>query len=132
MLHYYGLAYDFKVPHMDFVSASTVVRDDRAYERVDLQLGGAAQKTFNVGGQSIVLGGFFQWGVFGEGDAPRLGVKGRPFFITQPQLLYDVGKLVKYDPGKIYIGFEYQFSINRYLIADKSENVLQGMIKWNP
>jgi hypothetical protein len=132
MLHYYGLAYDFKVPHMDFVSASTVVRDDRAYERVDLQLGGAAQKTFNVGGQSIVLGGFFQWGVFGEGDAPRLGAKGRPFFITQPQLLYDVGKLVKYDPGKIYIGFEYQFSINRYLIADKSENVLQGMIKWNP
>ena len=132
MLHYYGLAYDFKVPHLDFVSATTVLRDDRAFHGVDLQIGAAAQKTFALGSQSIVLGGFFQWGVFGEGDAPSLMTKGRPFFLTQPQLLYDIGKLVKYDPGKIYVGFEYQFTVNRYLISGKSENVLQGMIKWNP
>ncbi len=139
MLHYYGLAFDLKVPHLDFVSASAVIRDDRAFERVDLQLGAAAQKTFSFGGQDIVLGGFFQWGLFGEGDAPSLTApgamevtKGRPFFVAQPQLLYDFGKLIKYDPGKIYVGFEYQVAFNRYLISGKTENVLQGMIKWVP
>lgn len=138
MLHYYGLAADFKVPYMDFVSATVVVRDDRAFERVDLQLGGAWQKTFSFGGQDIVFGGFFQWGVFGEGEAPSLAFPGgpiptgNPFFITQPQLLYDFGKLVRYDPGKIYLGFEYQIAFNRYIISGKTENVLQGMIKWVP
>ena len=132
MLHYYGLAADFKVPHLDFVSSTLVIRDDRAFEGVDLQLGAAWQKTFGLGGQSIVFGGFFQWGIFGEGDAPKLMTTGRPFFLTQPQLLYDVGKLVHYDPSKIYIGFEWQFAFNRYLIKDKTENVLQGMIRWNP
>ncbi len=132
MLHYYGFAADFKIPFLDFANATLVIRDDRAFERVDLQLGAAAQKTFSIGGQSIVLGGFFQWGLFGEGDAPTLGGKGRPFLLSQPQLLYDIGKLVRYDPGKIYIGFEYQISVNRYLIDGKTENVLQGMVKWNP
>ena len=143
MLHYYGLAYDFKVPHMDFVSATTVIRDDRTYEGVDLQLGAAWQKTFELGSQSFLFGGFFQWGLFGEGDAPALTIKGAggapditfkggPFFVTQPQLLYDLGKLVQYDPGKIYVGFEYQIAFNRYLISGKTENVLQGMIRWNP
>ena len=132
MLHYYGLAYDFKVPHLDFVSATTVIRDDRAFKRVDLQLGAAWQKTFSLGGQTFVFGGFFQWGLFGEGDAPTLMTKGRPFFLTQPQLLYDFGKLIKYDPSKIYIGFEYQIAFNRYLIEGKTENVLQGMVRWNP
>lgn len=132
MLHYYGLAYDFKVPHLDFVSATTVIRDDRAFKRFDVQLGGAWQKTFSLGGQTFVFGGFFQWGLFGEGDAPTLMTKGRPFFLTQPQLLYDFGKLIKYDPSKIYIGFEYQIALNRYLIEGKTENVLQGMVRWNP
>lgn len=132
MLHYYGLAADFKVPHMDFVSATAVVRDDRAYEGVDLQLGAAWQKTFNFAGQSVVLGGFFQWGLFGEGDAPNLMVKGAPFFLAQPQLLYDIGKVIRYAPAKLLVGFEYQLAFNRYLIEGKTENVLQGMVKWNP
>jgi hypothetical protein len=132
MLHYYGLAYDFKVPHMDFVSATTVIRDDRAFKGIDLQLGAAWQKTFAIGGQSIQQNGFFQWGLFGEGDAPTLMTKGRPFFIAQPQLLYDLGKLVRYEPGKIWVGFEYQLAFNRYLIGGKTENVLQSMIRWNP
>ena len=58
--------------------------------------------------------------------------KGRPFFLAQPQLLYDVGKLIKYAPSKIYVGLEYQIAFNRYLISGKTENVLQGMFRWNP
>jgi hypothetical protein len=38
---------------------------------------------------------------------------------------------LQFTPAKIYLGFEYQFTINRYLIEGKSENTLQGMIRWN-
>ena len=29
------------------------------------------------------------------------------------------------------MGAEYQLAYNRYLIQGKTENVLQGMIRWN-
>lgn len=146
MLHYYGLQWDLKVPHMDFVSATTVVRDDRTLSGVDLQLGAAWQKSFSLGSQDFIFGGFFQWGVFGEGDGNQIIVvesevpgggtleipaKGNWFFLSQPQLLWDFGKLVQFTPAKIYLGFEYQFTRNRYLIEGKIENTLSGMIRWN-
>jgi len=51
--------------------------------------------------------------------------------VSQPQLLYDVGKLVHFTPAKIYVGVEWQFAFNRYLIPAKSEHTLQYMLKWN-
>jgi hypothetical protein len=40
--------------------------------------------------------------------------------------------VIRYAPAKLLVGFEYQIAFNRYLIEGKTENVLQGMIKWNP
>lgn len=146
MLHYYGLNWDLKVPWLDFASATSVIRDDRTLSGVDLQLGAAWQKSFSLGTQDFIFGGFFQWGLFGEGSGNqvivvedpvpaggtlRIPAQGNSFFLTQPQLLWDFGKLVQFTPAKIYLGFEYQFTINRYLIEGKSENTLQGMIRWN-
>jgi hypothetical protein len=130
MLHYYGLHWDIAQPFLDFLSITTVIRDDRAFEGVDLQLGTALQKSFSLGSQDFIFGGFLQWGLFGEGDAPSLMTQGEPFITTQPQLLWDFGKLIKY-PAKLYIGTEYQFTMNRYLIKDKSENLFQWMARWN-
>jgi hypothetical protein len=133
MLHYYGLQWGIEQPFLDFVTVTTVIRDDPSFNGVDLQLGGAWQKSFSLGGQDFMFAGFFAWGVFGEGDGVRAatGTKGNRFFITQPQILYDVGKLVRFTPAKLYAGFEWQFTVNRYLIEGKTENTLQGMIRWN-
>jgi hypothetical protein len=146
MLNYYGLNWDLKVPYMDFVSATTVIRDDRSLSGVDLQLGAAWQKSFSLGSQDFLFLGFFSWGVFGEGTgnqyivderpAPdggilKIPVNGNSFFLTQPELLWDFGKLVHFTPAKIYLGFEYQAAFHRYLIPGKTENVLQGMVRWN-
>ena len=146
MLNYYGLNWDFKVPAMDFVSATTVIRDDRSLSGIDLQLGAAWQKSFSLGSQDFMFLGFFQWGVFGEGtgnqyivdERPppdggviKIPVNGNSFFLTQPELLWDFGKLVHFTPAKIYLGFEYQIAFHRYLIPNKTENVLQGMVRWN-
>jgi hypothetical protein len=130
MLHYYGLHWDIKQSFLDFLAITTVIRDDKAFEGVDLQLGTALQKSFSLGSQDFIFGGFLQWGLFGEGDAPSLMTEGNNFITTQPQLLWDFGKNIKY-PAKLYVGTEYQYTLNRYLIEDKSENLFQFMARWN-
>jgi len=146
MLNYYGLNWDLKVPFLDFASVTTVIRDDRSLSGVDLQLGASWQKSFSLGSQDFMFLGFFQWGLFGEGSGTQyllderpppdggvtpVVVKGNSFFVSQPEFLWDFGKLVHFTPAKIYLGFEYQIAFHRYLIPDKTENVLQGMIRWN-
>ncbi|HYO57945.1 hypothetical protein [Archangium sp.] len=132
MLHYYGLQWDFAVPGMDFVSATTVIRNDWMFRGVDFQVGAAWQKSFSLGTQDFKFLGFLQAGIFGEG-VHRLDPtqKGNRFFMAQPQLLWDFGKLITFTPDKLLLGFEYQLAFNRYLIQNKTENTLQGMIRWN-
>lgn len=132
MLNYYGLQWSLKQPFFDFVTVTTVIRDDAVFKGIDFQVGAAWQKSFSIASQDFIFGGFFQAGLFGEGEAsdPTLG-KGNQFFLSQPQLLWDFGKPVGFTPGKLYGGFEYQLAFNRYLITGKTENTLQGMIRWN-
>lgn len=146
MLNYYGLHWDLNVPFLDFANVTTVIRDDRSLRGVDLQLGTAWQKSFSIGSQDFIFGGFLQWGLFGEGSGRQIIVvempspgggtleipaKGNKFLTSQPQLLWDFGKLIRFTPAKLYLGFEYQITVNRYLIEDKTEDTLQGMIRWN-
>ena len=65
------------------------------------------------------------------GGVTQINVNGNWFFLSQPELLWDFGKLVRFTPAKIYLGFEYQIAFHRYLIENKTENVLQGMVRWN-
>src|SRR5262249_9634153 len=128
-LTYIGAAFDLKVPHFDFVSTSAVIRKDWSLDGIDLQLGGAWQMTFPIWKLTdLVFTGFFQWGLFGQGqgtftvgpdDAGKYTIipqQGHPFFITQPQLLIDVGKLIRVVDRTFYGGIEYQFAWNRYLV----------------
>jgi hypothetical protein len=143
-LHYYGVQFDFRIPHFDFVSMTASIRDDHSLAAVDLQLGGAWQTTIPIWDiTNIVFAGFFSWGLFGEGEGvftvgpnddgsyTEIPVEGRPFFITQPQLMLDVGKLVRVADNRILAGIEYQFALNRYLQKDVHEHVPQLLFKWN-
>ncbi|MGK3989271.1 hypothetical protein WME99_39865 [Sorangium sp. So ce136] len=143
-LHYYGLQYDFTIPHVDFLSVTTVARDDWSLARVDLQLGAAWQVKVPIWTiTDLVFAGFFSWGVFGEGKGDftvgpddtgaytKIPGEGRWFFITQPQLMLDVGKLSTLVDGKLYAGIEYQLAWNRYLQRGVTEHVPQLLFKWN-
>jgi nucleoside-specific outer membrane channel protein Tsx len=148
-LNYYGLQYDFAVPWFDFVSTSTVIRDDWSLAGADLQLNAAWQMTVPLGHiTDLVFAGFLSWGLFGEGkgefsvepnltdDNPNndvytaVPVQGRRFFITQPQLMLDMGKLARLTDGHLYAGIEYQFAFNRYLQNNVNEHVPQLLFKW--
>jgi hypothetical protein len=142
-LSYFGGVVDIAVPHFDFVSTSALIRQDWSLDGVGLQLGGAWQITFGIGKiTDVVFGGFFQWGVFGEGEGvmtvgpdasgrfKKVPVYGRPFFLSQPQLLLDVGKLTTLVASTLYAGIEYQLAWNRYLQQGVTEHVPQLMFKW--
>jgi hypothetical protein len=132
MLNYYGLQWGLKVPAMDFVSVTTVIRDDSVFEGVDFQVGAAWQKSFSIVSQDFIFGGFFQAGLFGEGKGKGAPFgEGHRFFLSQPQILWDFGKPIGFTPGKLYAGFEGQIAFNRYLIVGKTESLIQGMLRWN-
>lgn len=143
-LHYYGMQFDVKIPGFDFVSTTASIRDDWSLSGVDLQLGGAWQMTFPIETVTdVVFAGFFSWGLFGEGKGSfavgpdqeggylAIPTEGRPFFVSQPQLMLDVGKLGRVADGKLYAGIEYQIALNRYLQKGIHENMLQLLFKWN-
>lgn len=144
-LSYYGLQWNFQLPLFDFVTTTANIRDDWTLSGVDLQLGGAWQMTFPIGNVTdIVFAGFFAWGLFGEGEGVftvgpnepdesylAIPAQGRPFFLSQPQLMVDIGKLAHVANGKLYAGIEYQIALNRYLQRGIHENVAQLLFKWN-
>lgn len=142
-LMYYGAQFDLRIPGFDFASTTILIRDDWSLRGAALQLGGAWQITLPLGDVTdLVFDGFFQWGVFGEGGGvmtvgpddqgryTKVPVRGRPFFLSQPQLLLDVGQIFTLCDDTLYAGVEYQLAWNRYLQPGVSENVPQIMLKW--
>lgn len=142
-ISYMGAAFDFNIPHFDFVSMAAVARKDWTLAGVDLQLNGAWQMTIPLWKiTDLVFSGFFAWGIFGQGkgtftvgpDAKGqyavIPTTGRPFFMTQPELLLDIGKLTTLVDRTFYAGIEYQLATNRYLVQGATEHVPQLMFKW--
>ncbi|MFO0591639.1 MAG: hypothetical protein U0441_29100 [Polyangiaceae bacterium] len=142
-LLYYGAGFRFRIPLFDYALATVVIRDDWALAGAALQLGAAWQMTFGLGKVTdLVFDGYFSWGVFGEGTGVALAgpdalgrytevpVQGRAFFISQPRLSLDIGKLSRLFDKTLYAGVEYQLAWNRYLQQGVSENVPQLMLRW--
>lgn len=143
-LTYAGAAFDIKVPHFSMFQLTAVARQDWALSGVDLQLGGFWQAKIPVATWTeLQFGGGFQWGVFGEGKGVRpVGLdekgqyvtapaQGRPFFITQPQLLVDIGRLLRLDHSTLFAGIRYQLAWNRRLQQGVTEHVPQLLFRWN-
>lgn len=143
-LTYAGAAFDIKVPFFDIFQATAVARQDWALSGVDLQLGAFWQATIPLAKLTDVLfGGSFQWGVFGEGQGVRptglddkgqyltAPAQGRPFFTIQPQLLLDVGRLIRLDKSTFLAGLRYQLAWNRRLQQDVTEHVPLLLFRWN-
>lgn len=131
-VYYYGLTYDLAIPKFQLFNLSTVFRDDGNKPGVGGQLNGFWMLSFL---KDFVFTGFFAAGVIPEHEDEF-------FLMTQPQLLYDVGKALdsQNKKGSTLVGIEYSYAVNRFLKrgmqdefgnadAGFDEQVIQAMVK---
>jgi nucleoside-specific outer membrane channel protein Tsx len=130
--YFYGVQADLSVPGFDFVSINVVARDNPEHAGVGAQYGGFWQMSWDYGQYSkFKFTGFFAWAPH-NGDQPASAPfenKGS-FFMSQPQLLYDLGNTWG-EPNAVEVGIEYLYAINRFQIAGKDEKSVQAILKMN-
>ena len=82
---------------------------------------------FTVGGQRFSIEGHAEYistrSVATGGSAP-------PWVLAQPQFRYDLGAGLGREPGRMFIGVEWQVWINKLGDADTDENAPQALAVW--
>lgn len=131
--HYlYGLQYDLEVGGFDLLGFYTIVQDNPQDEGVGFRLGGYWQIAWDYGRwKRFKFMGFVKtapWDGDRDPENPVYEDRGS-FFLTQPQLLYDVGYGLWGKPDRFEMGLEYSYAINAFQQAGKDEKVLQYMLK---
>ena len=66
----------------------------------------------------------------GYADIVGEGPGGKPYILTDPQLLVDVGNALGMSPGHVYAGVEYRYWHNKFGVEGVDEQVVQGMAAW--
>ncbi|MCQ4288591.1 hypothetical protein NA647_14255 [Pseudomonas stutzeri] len=82
--------------------------------------------TIPVGKSDILFDGYIDWVVNDAGSESRGDFVSKHLHIN-PQIKYDLGKAMDGEPGKLYVGIEYDYWANKYGIEDGgplSENVV--------
>lgn len=78
-------------------------------------------RSFQVGSQTFSLGGHAE---FIGGRRNELGRELKPWVLAQPQLRWDAGKAWWGQPGRLHLGFEYQYWRNKLGDARTRESAL--------
>ena len=73
--------------------------------------------TFPVGKSDILFDGYIDW-VVNDAGSERGGDFISKNLHINPQIKYDLGKALNGEPGRLYIGFEYDYWSNKYGIED--------------
>lgn len=118
----YGIGFDLDVPHFSFFAINFFIRDDITIDDDSTwQISPSWNVPFNLGGTRWEFGGFMDIsGAEGNGSSQ---------FLTQPQLLLDLGNFSE-KPGNLYAGIEYQYWQNKYGVEGFDESYVQLMGKW--
>lgn len=127
-----GPAVDLKIPGFDFFQLNLFYRSGINSENISdgWQLTPAWAMTFPVGNSEIVFDGFVDW-VFATEDS---NYESNLHF--NPQLKYNLGKVLLSDESKLYVGVEYSYWSNKYGIKDSSnfrtdDSVVSFLLKYH-
>ncbi len=122
-----GAGVSLDLPGFNFFNVNGFRRNDSGVPGSTWQLNMSWNRTFITGAMHWEFGGFLNWAA-AEG-APGTGVYSHPNLLTQPQLLFDLGRLLGGDPDRIYAGVEWQVWRNKFGVDGFDESVLQAAIK---
>ncbi len=116
-----GISLDFDVPGFRFVQLDLHAYKDEAAPHAGWQLTPAWDSTFHLGAQEFRFRGFADW------ISGRASVGGKPQLLTQPQLLWNLGKALGVG-DQLWLGVEYQYWRNKYGLPGVTESLPQVML----
>lgn len=121
-----GAAVDLDVPGFNFVQTNGYLRENPDLPGTTWQVTVVWNATFETGPAHWMFNGYFDW-AGSEGEAGTSAYEKQNFLI-QPQLLLDVGRLVKRQE-QVYFGIELWYWHNKFGISGVEESVVQAMIR---
>jgi len=122
-----GIGVKLDVPGFNFFNVNGMHRNDPNLPGSTRQLNMSWGGTFTTGAIHWEFGGFLNWAA-AEGISGT-GAYSHPNLLTQPQLMFDLGRLLGGGPDRIFAGVEWQVWRNKFGIDGFDESVLQAAIK---
>ncbi len=113
----FGGGISFDIPHTDFVQLDVMAYKSDEVNSVGIQITPSWDIPFSIGSLNFKFRGFLDWI-----SADATG--GEDFILAQPQLLLDVGHLLRHK-NKLYVGIEYWFWHNKFGIDGVTEQSTQ-------
>ena len=123
-----GMGVRLDVPGFNFFNVNGFHRNDPNLPDSTWQLNMSWGGTFTTGALYWEFGGFLNWA--GAEGIAGAGAYSHPNLLTQPQLMFDLGRLLGSGPDRIYAGVEWQVWRNKFGVAGYDESVLQAALKF--
>ena len=110
----YGIGFDLDVPGFDFFQLNVYCRDPQNNSSRGWQVTPAFSYTIPVGQSEVVIDGFIDYVFASENDGYEENLH------INPQIKYNLGKLIWGDEHRLFIGVEYDYWSDKYGIKDSS------------
>jgi nucleoside-specific outer membrane channel protein Tsx len=110
----YGLGLDIDIPGFDYFHINLYYRDSQNYHSEGWQLTPCFGYTIPVGTSEIIIDGYIDY-VFASEDSGY-----EENLHINPQVKYNLGKLIWGDDQRLYVGLEYDYWMNKYGLKDSS------------
>jgi nucleoside-specific outer membrane channel protein Tsx len=110
----YGLGFDIDVPGMDYFQLNFYYRDPQNNSSRGWQVTPVFSYTLPVGQSEIVIDGYIDYIFASENSGYKENLH------INPQIKYNIGKLLWGEEQRLFIGVEYDYWKNKYGIPDSS------------
>jgi len=117
-----GVKFDLNNQYFDYLNISIAAYKDDNVDTYGVQITPVWSFPFTVLETKFKFRGFLDLKNASTNSA------GNVTMLAQPQLLVDIGDLMKWKADILYVGMEYSYWVNKYGIDGEDESAVQGML----
>lgn len=110
----YGIGLDFDIPGFDYFHINLYYRDSLNHTSEGWQLTPCFGYTLPIGASEIIIDGYIDY-VFASEDSNY-----EENLHINPQIKYNLGKLIWGEDQRLYVGLEYDYWMNKYGVKDSN------------
>ncbi|GAB3390061.1 outer membrane protein OmpK [Azotobacter armeniacus] len=134
----FGPGFDFDIPGFNFVQLNVlyIKPEGSRHASGSWMLNPVWSITFPVGRSDILFDGFMDWTINNRSDSSDPSRNYHSNLHFNPQIKYDLGKLMNFGEKRLYVGIEYNYWSNKYGIKDTShfdtnQNATSLLVKYH-